>query len=154
MYLDVDYYSKQWGLELIDEDLKNIEELGYNIIRIADFAWDVFELKENHYDFTFFDQIIEKYKEYDLKDPEIAVKDKFSHSQLFKDYSAIMVKKYGQGKCYYLVSSFEEKLIEKLFDEITAHKIIKKENEENIVLSNNVFIDHDNFKWELKYARN
>jgi beta-galactosidase len=45
MYLDVDYYSKQWGLELIDEDLKNIEELGYNIIRIADFAWDVFELK-------------------------------------------------------------------------------------------------------------
>jgi hypothetical protein len=65
-----------------------------------------------------------------------------------------MVKKYGQGKCYYLVSSFEEKLVEKLFDEITAHKIIKKENEENIDLNNNVFIDHDNFKWELKYARN
>ena len=31
------------------------------------FYWDVFESVENHYDFTFFDQVIEKCKEYDLK---------------------------------------------------------------------------------------
>ena len=100
MYLGVDYYPEQWGLELIDEDLKNIKELGCNIIRVADFAWDVFEPKENHYDFTFFDQVIEKCKEYDLKVmmcvptatmprwlnlkyPEIMAKDEFGHSQPF-----------------------------------------------------------------------
>ncbi|MGI6509628.1 MAG: beta-galactosidase [Erysipelotrichaceae bacterium] len=100
MYLGVDYYPEQWGLDLIDEDLKNIKELGCNIIRVADFAWDVFEPVENHYDFTFFDQVIEKCKEYDLevmmcvptatmprwlnlKYPEIMAEDQYGHRQPF-----------------------------------------------------------------------
>ena len=37
-YLGVDYYPEQWGLELADEDLDNIVELGANLIRIGDFA--------------------------------------------------------------------------------------------------------------------
>ncbi len=100
MYLGVDYYPEQWGWHLVDEDLKNIKELGCNIIRVADFAWVIFEPAENNYDFTFFDQVIEKCKEYDLKVmmcvptatmprwlnlkyPEIMAKDEFGHSQPF-----------------------------------------------------------------------
>ena len=59
-YLGVDYYPEQWGMELVDEDLNNIVELGANLIRIGDFAWDVFEPEEGVYDFTFFDKVIEK----------------------------------------------------------------------------------------------
>ncbi|MBR5341923.1 MAG: beta-galactosidase [Erysipelotrichaceae bacterium] len=66
-YLGVDYYPEQWGMDLVDEDLDNIKELGANLIRIADFAWDRFEPEEGKYDFSFFDEVIEKAKKHDLK---------------------------------------------------------------------------------------
>ena len=36
----------------------------------------------------------------------------------FGDYAAAVENDYGQGICYYLGSSFEEELLDKLFDEI------------------------------------
>ena len=66
-YLGVDYYPEQWGLDLLDEDLKNIVELGANLIRIGDFAWDRFEPKEGEYDFSFFDEVVKRAGEYGLK---------------------------------------------------------------------------------------
>lgn len=59
-YRGVDYYPEQWGMELVDQDLDNIVELGANLIRIGDFAWDRFEPVESEYDFSFFDEVIEK----------------------------------------------------------------------------------------------
>ena len=53
-YLGVDYYPEQWGMEHVDADLDDIVALGANLIRIGDFAWDVFEPEEGHYDFAFF----------------------------------------------------------------------------------------------------
>lgn len=66
-YLGVDYYPEQWGMEHVDEDLKDIVELGANLIRIADFAWDRFEPRDGEYDFSFFDEVIEKAKAHGLK---------------------------------------------------------------------------------------
>ncbi|MBR4462719.1 MAG: beta-galactosidase [Erysipelotrichaceae bacterium] len=66
-YLGVDYYPEQWGMEHVDEDLDDIVALGANLIRIGDFAWDIFEPEEGHYDFAFFDEVIEKAKQRDLK---------------------------------------------------------------------------------------
>ena len=66
-YLGVDYYPEQWGMELVDEDLDNIVELGANLIRIGDFAWDRFEPQEGRYEFAFFDEVIEKAKKHGLK---------------------------------------------------------------------------------------
>ena len=65
-YLGVDYYPEQWGMELVDEDLDNIVELGANLIRIGDFAWDRFEPEDGRYDFAFFDEVISKAKEHSL----------------------------------------------------------------------------------------
>ena len=66
-YLGVDYYPEQWGMELVDADLDDIVELGANLIRIADFAWDRFEPQDGVYDFSFFDEVIEKAKAHGLK---------------------------------------------------------------------------------------
>ncbi len=66
-YLGVDYYPEQWGMELVDPDLENIVELGANLIRIGDFAWDRFEPEEGRYDFAFFDEVILKAKQHGLK---------------------------------------------------------------------------------------
>ena len=65
-YCGVDYYPEQWGMELVDEDLDNIVELGANAIRIGDFAWDRFEPEEGKYDFSFFDEVIRKAKDHGL----------------------------------------------------------------------------------------
>ncbi len=66
-YLGVDYYPEQWGMERVDQDLDDIVELGANLIRIADFAWDRFEPVEGVYDFSFFDEVIQKAKAHGLK---------------------------------------------------------------------------------------
>lgn len=62
MYLGVDWYPEQWGMERVEADLDGICDLGCNIVRIGDFAWDRFEPREGEYDFSFFDRVIEKVK--------------------------------------------------------------------------------------------
>lgn len=66
-YCGVDYYPEHWGLDILDEDLDNIVELGANLIRIGDFAWDVFEPKEGEYSFEFFDEVIKHAKAKGIK---------------------------------------------------------------------------------------
>lgn len=67
MYLGVDYYPEHWDKNMIDADLDNIIELGSNVIRIGEFAWHMMENVEGNYDFSYFDRVIEKAKEKNLK---------------------------------------------------------------------------------------
>ncbi|MBQ1508655.1 MAG: beta-galactosidase, partial [Erysipelotrichaceae bacterium] len=67
MYLGVDWYPDQWGMDQVEEDLDGIVGLGANIVRIADFAWHIFEPYDGHYDFSFFDEVIRRIKERGLK---------------------------------------------------------------------------------------
>lgn len=67
MWLGVDYYPEQWNVNMIDEDLDTILELGCNVIRIAEFSWHLMEKKEGCFDFSFFDNVIEKAKAKGLK---------------------------------------------------------------------------------------
>lgn len=67
MLLGVDYYPEQWDLSMLENDLDTIVELGSNVIRIAEFSWHLMEKKEGQYDFSFFDNVIKKAKQRDLK---------------------------------------------------------------------------------------
>lgn len=67
MWLGVDYYPEQWDSSLLNEDLDNIVELGSNVIRIAEFSWHLMEKQEGQFDFSFFDNVIKKAKEKNLK---------------------------------------------------------------------------------------
>ena len=67
MWLGVDYYPEQWDEALLDSDLDTIAELGCNVIRIAEFAWHRMEPREGEFDFSFFDRVIAKAKEKNLK---------------------------------------------------------------------------------------
>ncbi len=107
-YLGVDYYPEQWGMELVDEDLDNILELGANLIRIADFAWDRFEPEEGKYDFSFFDEFIRRAKAKGLK-ILMCVPTATMPSWLYRKYPEIMNEdEYGyrqpfgarRGYCY------------------------------------------------------
>ncbi len=67
MWLGVDYYPEQWDPALMDADMDTIKEMGGNVIRIAEFSWHLMEKTEGHYDFSFFDGVIAKAKEKELK---------------------------------------------------------------------------------------
>ena len=67
MLLGVDYYPEQWDSSLLEADLDTITELGCNVIRIGEFSWHLMEKTEGNYDFSFFDNVIEKAKARGLK---------------------------------------------------------------------------------------
>ena len=69
MYLGVDYYPEHWthlGEQIIDEDMARMRDAGMNMIRIGEFAWHVMEPKEQRFNFSFFDRVIEKAKQHGL----------------------------------------------------------------------------------------
>jgi beta-galactosidase len=67
MYFGVDYYPEHWDINMIDEDLTRMKEMGVNIVRIGEFAWHLMEPKKGEYDFSFFDMVIKKAKENNIK---------------------------------------------------------------------------------------
>ena len=67
MYLGVDYYPEHWSIDLIDEDIDRIKKMNANIVRIGEFAWHMMEKKEGEFDFSFFDMVIGKLKEKEIK---------------------------------------------------------------------------------------
>lgn len=66
MYLGVDYYPEHWPNELMEEDMERIKAMGANTVRIGEFAWHLMEPEEGHYDFSYFDLVIEKLKDRNL----------------------------------------------------------------------------------------
>ncbi len=66
MYLGVDYYPEHWPVEMMDDDMRRMREMGCNIIRIGEFAWQKMEPEEGRVDFSFFDQVIAKAKTHGL----------------------------------------------------------------------------------------
>ncbi len=100
MYLGVDYYPEHWDIDMMDEDMGRMREMGANIIRIGEFAWHLMEKSEGHFDFSFFDMVISKAKKYQLKvmlgtptatfpawlaakHPSILSKDEYGHTRGF-----------------------------------------------------------------------
>ncbi len=67
MLLGVDYYPEQWDPALMDADMDVIREMGGDTIRIAEFSWHLIEPAEGQYDFSFFDRVIAKAREKNLK---------------------------------------------------------------------------------------
>ena len=65
--LGVCYYPEHWPEELWEDDLLRMKEHGIEIIRIAEFAWSVFEPNEGVYTFEFFDLFLELTKKHNIK---------------------------------------------------------------------------------------
>lgn len=61
MIFGVDYYPEQWTEKDYDEDISYMKDLGFSTVRLAEFAWAMFEPKEGKFDFSFFDKIIDKF---------------------------------------------------------------------------------------------
>ncbi|KZZ83775.1 beta-galactosidase [Bacillus sp. SJS] len=67
MYIGVDYYPEQWPESRWPEDVTLMKELGVNVVRIAEFGWQLMEPEEGHYDFSLYDRAIKLLTESGIK---------------------------------------------------------------------------------------
>ena len=56
-----DYFPEQWLTrpETIEEDFKYFKEAKINTVTVGMFAWSILEPEENHFDFTWLDQVFD-----------------------------------------------------------------------------------------------
>ena len=57
-YFGTDYYPEHWPEERWPEDARLMAEAGFNVVRLAEFAWSWMEPEEGQYDFDWLDRAI------------------------------------------------------------------------------------------------
>lgn len=65
--LGVCYYPEHWDRNLWRDDLKRMKENGLRTVRIAEFAWQIFEPEEGVYSYEFFDDFMKVAEEAEMK---------------------------------------------------------------------------------------
>ncbi|NLU28219.1 MAG: hypothetical protein GXX00_14050 [Hungateiclostridium thermocellum] len=59
MRIGVDYYPKHWPVERWETDAEMMQRVGFNVVRMAEFAWSRMEPSEGDHDFEWLDSAIE-----------------------------------------------------------------------------------------------
>jgi beta-galactosidase len=65
--LGVCYYPEHWPEDLWADDFGRMRDLGFSVIRVAEFAWTIFEPEESTFSFALFDRAIALAHEHGLK---------------------------------------------------------------------------------------
>ena len=65
--LGVCYYPEHWDKSMWRDDLKRMRDMGVEVIRIAEFAWNKFEPYEGQFNFEFFDEFMDMTVEEGMK---------------------------------------------------------------------------------------
>ncbi|MFC5532037.1 beta-galactosidase [Cohnella yongneupensis] len=61
------YFPEHWEQSMWDDDFRRIKEMGMNVVRMGEGAWNVWEPEEGRYSFELFDQAIALCVKHDLK---------------------------------------------------------------------------------------
>ncbi|MBR9997846.1 MAG: beta-galactosidase [Cyclobacteriaceae bacterium] len=67
MFIGVDYYPEHWPEERWKTDLQMMKEAGFNVVRLSEFAWVLFEPSEGNYEFAWLDDFLKLLPQYDIK---------------------------------------------------------------------------------------
>lgn len=66
MLIGVDYYPEHWPQERWETDAKLMKEAGFNVVRLAEFAWIDMEPNEGHFEFGWLDDALKLLQHYDI----------------------------------------------------------------------------------------
>lgn len=66
MYFGVDYYPEHWPEERWETDAQLMKKAGFNVVRLAEFAWVKMEPMEGVYDFAWLDRAIDVFHKYKI----------------------------------------------------------------------------------------
>ncbi|MFZ5818104.1 MAG: beta-galactosidase [Bacillota bacterium] len=61
VWFGVDCYPEQWPRDRWEQEMAGIKELGANVVRLAEFGWAVMEPEPGRYDWSLFDEAIERF---------------------------------------------------------------------------------------------
>lgn len=59
IYVGTNYHPHDWPRERWPTDISLMKESGFNLVRLGHLCWDSFEPSEGHYDFSWFDEVME-----------------------------------------------------------------------------------------------
>ena len=60
LYFGTAYYPEHWPEERWSEDIRLMQQAGFNVVRMAEFAWSTMEPSEGSFKFAWLEQVIEK----------------------------------------------------------------------------------------------
>ena len=66
-YFGVDYYPEHWPEERWTTDARLMAEAGFNVVRLAEFAWSRMEPREGQFDFDWLDRAIAILQSHEIK---------------------------------------------------------------------------------------
>jgi len=58
-YFGAPYYPEHWDKSFVADDAKRMQEASFNLVRLAEFAWDKMEPSEGNFDFSLFADAID-----------------------------------------------------------------------------------------------
>ena len=67
MYIGVDYYPEHWPRERWETDAQMMQAAGFNIVRLAEFAWVNMEPQEGRFEFGWLDDALALLARYDIR---------------------------------------------------------------------------------------
>lgn len=67
IHFGVDYYPEHWERERWETDAKLMQDMGIQVVRMAEFSWHKLEPEEGRYDFTWLDDAISLLADYGIK---------------------------------------------------------------------------------------
>jgi beta-galactosidase len=65
--LGVCYYPEHWDESLWEDDFRRMRELGFSVVRMAEFAWTIMEPEEGSFQFDLFDRALDTAHRHGLK---------------------------------------------------------------------------------------
>jgi beta-galactosidase len=66
-FLGACYYPEHWPESLWEDDFRRMREMGFSVVRMAEFAWTIFEPEEGRFDFSFFDRVMDLTHKHEIK---------------------------------------------------------------------------------------
>nr|WP_275422372.1 beta-galactosidase [Paenibacillus mucilaginosus] len=67
LQLGVCYYPEQWPETLWEDDFQRMKAMNISYVRVAEFAWTIFEPEEGVFEFGLFDRVLDLAHQYGLK---------------------------------------------------------------------------------------
>lgn len=66
MYMGVDYYPEHWDKKRWKTDARLMQQAGFNVVRLAEFAWVFMEPEEGRYDFAWLDEALDLFQKHEI----------------------------------------------------------------------------------------
>jgi beta-galactosidase len=67
IYVGADYYPEHWPEDRWETDLQLMKEAGFNVVRVGEFSWVLFEPKDGEFDFSWLDRWFDLAEKYEIK---------------------------------------------------------------------------------------